>query len=118
VWIDGCAGALGGLVTLAIGPWLAGVYALPIELMRAHTAANFAYAAYSLFLASRRTRPLPALVLLVFANAAWAGLCLRWAFVHAETASVFGLAHLLAEAAFVGGLAVAEWRSRNVLRGV
>ncbi len=55
-------------------------------------------------------------MLLVVANLTWALLCLRWVFVFSQTASPFGLAHLLLEALFVGGLACLEWRWRELLQ--
>jgi hypothetical protein len=76
---------------------------------------NLAYAAYSFSLARRRRRPMPLIAILVMANLVWAGLCFRWAFVFAESASLLGLVHLVGEGLFVGGLALLEWRWRNLL---
>ena len=73
---------------------------------------NLGYATYSLSLAMRARRPPTLIVLLVIANSLWAAACLRWAVVFAPTASPWGLAHLLGESAFVGGLALLEWRWR------
>lgn len=41
--------------------------------------------------------------------------CIGIAVTVAGTATVFGMAHLLGEAVFVGGLAVLEWRWRDRL---
>lgn len=66
-------------------------------------AANLAYGTYSGALAGRALRPRGLLVLLVAANATWAGLCVLAAVALADTASTFGLAHLLGEGLLVGG---------------
>jgi hypothetical protein len=79
--------------------------------------ANLIYASYSCTLACRARRPLRLIKLLVGANLAWAVVCLGVAAVLRGQASVFGLAHLVVEAGFVGGLAVAEWRNRFQLAG-
>ncbi|WP_412069423.1 hypothetical protein [Rubrivirga sp. IMCC43871] len=116
LWIDCAAGALVGAATLGTLGWLSELYLLPREQVLLIGGANLTYAAYSFALAIRPRRPLALLVLLVLANATWAVLCARWAVLYADTASAFGLAHLVAEAVIVGGLAAAEWRCRGVLR--
>ncbi|WP_412061459.1 hypothetical protein [Rubrivirga sp. IMCC45206] len=116
LWIDCTAGAVVGAATLGALAWLSGLYGLPREQVLLIGGANLTYAAFAFALAVRPRRPMPLLVLLVVANATWAVLCARWALRYADTASVFGLAHLWAEAGVVGGLAVAEWRCRNALR--
>lgn len=115
LWIDGGAGAAVGVLVLALMGWLAVFYRLPLELVRFMGVMNLVYGAYSLTLASRRRRPLAAIVFLVLANTTWAVLCVRWAIVHGSTASVFGHLQLLGEALFVGGLAAIEWRVRHQL---
>ena len=116
LWIDSGAGLLAGVVILALSTWLSDLYELPGSLLLAMGTANLAYGTYSGALASRARRPYALLVLLVTANATWAGLC-GFAAVHfVETASGFGLAHLIGEGLFVGGLAAWEWRMRERLR--
>lgn len=78
--------------------------------------ANLAYGTYSGALARRARRPRGLLLVLVFGNATWAVLCGLAAVVLADTASAFGLAHLVGEALFVGGLATLEWRERERLQ--
>ena len=77
--------------------------------------ANLAYGAFSYSLARRASRPRALIVLLVVANASWALLCGLAAAHFAGQASAFGLAHLIGEGLFVGGLAVWEWRERESL---
>ena len=116
LWIDSGAGLTAGLVVLALSRWLSELYQLPRPLLVVMGVANLAYGTYSGTLAGRTRRPLGLLVLLVCANAGWAVLCLLAAVRLADRASAFGLAHLVGEGLFVGGLAALEWRERERLR--
>ena len=115
LWIDSAAGLLAGAGVLALSAWLSDLYALPRPLLVAMAVANLAYGTYSGALARRAHRPYGALRLLVAANATWAVLCGLAAVRFAGTASALGLAHLLGEGLFVGGLAALEWRARRRL---
>lgn len=115
LWIDCVAGAVVGVVVLSASGWLSGMLGLPVELLWITGAANLLYASYSFSLARRSRRSMRSVLFLIGANAAWPLLCVRWMIVHASTITALGVAHLLAEAAFVGGLAVLEWRCRNAL---
>ncbi|QKE65658.1 hypothetical protein HNE05_03815 [Aquipseudomonas campi] len=110
LWVDGLAAASAGVLMLAIGDRLSSWYQLPPALLQLIGLVSLGYATYSLSLAMRARRPRTLIVLLVIANSLWAAACLRWAVVFAPTASPWGLAHLLGESAFVGGLALLEWR--------
>ena len=115
LWVDGFAGAIAGVAVLLASGWLCDLYRLPVSLLVFIGTANLVYGCYSISLASRARRPKILILLLVVANLSWAVLCLRWAFVYAETASFFGLAQFIAEAIFVAGLASLEWRWRGQL---
>lgn len=117
LWVDCTGGAVVGVAMFALAGWLSELYRLPKDFLYLMGTANLLYAAYSFTLAIRPTRPMHRIVILVFANATWAVLCLRWTFVFDESASVFGLIHLVAEGLYVGGLAGLEWRWRELLRG-
>ena len=114
--MDCGAAAVAGTAMLTLSGWLAGLYDLPRALLVGMGLANLAYGAFSFSLARRARRPMPLLVLLVAANAAWAALCGLLAVRYAATASAFGLAHLLGEGLFVGALAALEWSRREQLR--
>ncbi len=111
IWIDWIAGAVVGALTLSLRGWLTDLYALPGNLVLFMGVANLAYAAVSFTLAmlSRGDR-VPLLRVVAVANIAWALLCLTWALVWFGEASVFGTGQLVAEAVFVGGLGILEWR--------
>lgn len=115
LWVDCTAGALAGAAMLVLSGWLTRPYALPHGLLVLMGAVNLLYAAYSLSLAVLARRPKGLVNLLVFANGTWAAVCLGWAVVFAESASPFGLGHLVGEALLVGGLAGLEWRYRDLL---
>jgi hypothetical protein len=115
LWVDCIAGALAGVTVLMFSGWLSSLYALPRELLLLNGAANVLYACYSFSLARRSRRPRALIDLLVFANLAWAVVCLGLVSVFAGSATVFGIGHLVGEAVFVGGLAGLEWRWRDQL---
>jgi hypothetical protein len=100
---------------LSLSAWLSQLYGLPRGLLVAMGVANLGYGAFSFSLARRARRPRSLIVLLVVANATWAGLCGLAAVRFAGPASAFGLAHLVGEGLFVGGLAGLEWRQRTRL---
>ena len=115
LWIDGLGGAVVGVGVLLTSSWLAEWHQLPRDFLVLMGAANLAYAAYSLSLAVRARRSRQGILLLVAANLTWAVLCLRWATVFSATLSLTGFIHLVGEGLFVGGLALLEWRWRDLL---
>ena len=115
LWIDCIAGALAGIAILLLLDWLAALYGMPTDLLVFIGTANVLYASYSLSLAIRRTRTPLLLNTLIVANGIWALVCVGMAVRWAGTATLFGMAHLLAEALFVGRLASLEWKWRGLL---
>lgn len=115
LWIDCSAGLTVGILVLSLSGWLSRLYALPVSLLLGMGLANVAYGAFSYSLARRPVRPRALLVLLVAANASWAVFCAITALIVAPYASPVGLATLLFESLFVGGLAALEWRNREAL---
>lgn len=116
LWVDGLAAAVAGVAILLLRYWLSDWYRLPLDLLTFGGVVNLIYASYSLSLAKRPRRPKNLIVLLAVANFVWAMFCLRWAVVFVGTASLFGIAHFVLEALFVGGLAALEWRFRERLQ--
>ena len=114
LWIDSGAALTVGVLVLSFAPWLSRLYGLPNAVVIGMGVANVAYGIYSFSLARRQTRPRSLLLLLVIGNATWAVLCMIAAAV-ASYATRLGLAQLLLESVFVGGLAALEWRHREVL---
>lgn len=116
LWVDCTAGAVVGMVVLLFVGQLSEWFGLPQRLVFFMGVTNLVYACYSFFLVTRRKRPKTLIRLLIAANLAWSLLLLYWITVFAETARPLGVAYLLLEALFVGGLAVLEWRSEEQLR--
>jgi hypothetical protein len=116
LWVDCGAAFIAGVAVLSVAGWLADLYVLPRGLLVTMGAANLGYGAFSFSLARRARRPPSLIVLLVVANGTWALVCGLAAVSLAGTASVFGLAHLVGEGLFVGGLAALEWSQRERLR--
>lgn len=115
LWIDCIAGALAGISMLLLADWFAVLYGMPRELLVFIGVANVLYASYSFSLAIRRIRTPRVLNALIVANSLWALVCIGLAVQWAGTATLFGMAHLLAEALFVGRLASLEWKWRGLL---
>lgn len=117
LWIDCIAAALAGSAVLLLMPWLPRWYGLPPGLLQAVGVANLLYGSFSFALAVQHRRPRALIQVLVVANAGWAMVCVAMAAHFLGTATLFGLAHLVGEALFVGGLAACEWRWRSLLLG-
>lgn len=115
LWVDCTAGALVGIVVIAFSGWLSQLEGLPREVLLFTGGVNLLYASYSFSLAVRAERPMPLIKLLVFANLAWVPVCLGLAATFFWSATPLGFMHLVGEAIFVGGLALLEWRQRNLL---
>ena len=115
LWIDCTAGAIVGLMVLLFTAQLSTLQALPHTVMLFMGAANVLYASFSFFLATRSKRPMPLIKLLVVANGFWSLVCICLAVAFADTATFFGLGHLIAEAIFVGSVAMQEWKWRALL---
>lgn len=115
LWVDCTAGATVGVVVLAASGWLSRLEGLPQAVLLFTGAVNLLYACYSFSLAVRAERTMAQIKLLVFANLAWAPVCLGLALRFREHGTAFGFAHLIGEAVFVAGLAALEWTQRRRL---
>ncbi|MEL7059302.1 MAG: hypothetical protein AAGN46_04655 [Acidobacteriota bacterium] len=115
LWIDGIGGLAVGLAMLLALPWLPQLFRLPPDLVRFIAIANLVYGVFSTTLARRARRPRAAVLFLIAANVLWGLACLRWAVLFFGTASFLGIAHMIAEGIYVGGLGLLEWRWRHEL---
>jgi hypothetical protein len=118
LWIDCSAGLLVGVLVLTLSPWLSTWYQIPRRLLVVMGIANLIYGAFSFSLARQHVRPRRLLVTLIVANATWSLWCLLAAALLMGRASALGLASLVFEGVFVGGLAWLEWRWRESLVSV
>lgn len=111
---DGAAGLVAGLIFVTLRGPIAVLYGWPSSLVLFVAAANLLYGSSSSVLGWRARRgAMPArrwIDGLVAANLSWALVCLALLTVTAETSRGLGMAQLVAEAAFVAALALAEIR--------
>lgn len=116
LWVD-CIGAiLTGLAMLLLSGWLSTLYGLPVMFVVAHALVHLVYGTYSFSLAVRKRRPMALLLVLIFANAAWAVFCIVFAATLLGNASIYAVLHFIFEGIYVGSLAAIEWRRRELLQ--
>lgn len=115
LWVDCIGAVLAGVTVIALSSWLSRLEGLPQGVLLFTGAMNLLYGSYSLSLAVRAERPMPLIKLLVAANLAWTPVCLGLLAAFSATATPFAFAHLVGEAVYVGGLAVLEWRNRDLI---
>lgn len=115
LWVDCSAGAAVGLFVLLLHGWVAELYGLPLGLTLFIGAANLGYGVFSLSLALQQRRSYLQFKVLVGANLLWAALCLLLVVRFWGQASALGMAHLVLEFLFVGGLGTLEWMFRDRL---
>jgi len=118
LWVDCTAAMVAGTTVVALSGWLSRLHLLPQELLLFIGGVNLLYGFYSFTLARRAVRTIFLIKVLVYANAAWAVVCLALAARFWDQASLWGIAHLVGEAIFVGGLAAMEWNQRYHLATV
>lgn len=108
--MDWISGAVVGVLVLSLRGWLAELYSLPADLLLVMGLANLTYASLSFTLAMlSRGDQVPLLRAVAVANVIWAAICTVLAVVWFEEGSVLGVASLVVEGLFVGGLGVLEW---------
>lgn len=115
LWVDCAGAALAGGMVIAFNEWLSRLEGLPQEVLIFTGSVNLLYASYSFSLAVRTERPMRLIKLLVFANLAWAPVCVGLVVAFAATATPFAFVHFVGEAFYVGVLAAFEWRHRALL---
>lgn len=115
LWVDCIGAVIAGVIAISLHGWLSRLEGLPPGVLLFTGAANLLYGTYSFSLAVRSERPMRRIQLLVVANLAWVPVCLGLLAAHFATATPFAFVHLGGEAVYVGGLAVLEWRNRDLL---
>jgi len=115
LWLDCGAAILVGTGVILFSVALSSWEGLPRGLLLFTGVVNVIYGSYSFSLAIRAQRPENLIKLLVLGNLAWVPVCFGLALAFVESATAFGLLHLIGEGVFVGLLAVLEWRNRKLL---
>ena len=113
--IDYTGGWLAGVVMLALSGWLSWLYALPFWFVIVNAAANLVYGTFSFSISRQARRSVTLIATLAFANIAWGVCCFLTAYFVSGIASIYGLAHLIFEGLYVGGLGWLEWKERHNL---
>ena len=115
LWFDCSGGLIVGGLMFVFAAWAAPLFRLPEPLFHVIASANVAYGCYALFLARRPQRSVAQVAALALANLAWGVACVVGVVLLFDQASIFGLAHMIAEAGVVFALGTAEWRHRHRL---
>jgi hypothetical protein len=115
LWIDCIGAAVVGVAVLLLSGWLSELEGLPRNVILFTGIVNLLYGSFSFSLAIRARRPMRLINALVWANLAWMPVCVGLVVAYWPTITVFGMMHLLGEGAYVGGLALLEWRYRDLL---
>lgn len=113
--IDSLGALSVGVGVLLLSNYLASWFGLPLSYIIFMGIVHIAYGCYSFSLFVRNQRPLRLITLLVIANLVWALSCVLRLALFAQTATPLGIAYLVLEAVYVGGLAYLEWRNRELL---
>ena len=115
LWFDCIGGLLVGILVLMACRLISGLDSLPLWVILSVGIANLVYGSYSLWLATRRPRPILPLKILAIANMAWLGACLTIVAVFWQSISLFGILHKLSEGIYVATLGYLEWKWRNTI---
>ena len=115
LWVDCVGGLAVGLIIVLLNDALSALYGLPRALVLSIGVTNLVYGSYSLALAVRKKRQLHLIRLLVGANLLWSLVCVGIVVAFFDNANPIGLALLLGEGLFVGGLGLLEWQSQSLL---
>ena len=115
LWLDCLGGIVVGIVVLAICQRLSNWEGLPLTIIVALGLVNLSYGTYSLYVTTRRPRPMNLVKILAVANMAWLVVCIAIASTYWNQITGLGLLHLLGEGAYVAGLGYTEWKMREML---
>ncbi|MGJ8725355.1 MAG: hypothetical protein ACSHYB_12425 [Roseibacillus sp.] len=115
LWLD-CLGGLlvGALVLLLLRP-LSSWEGLPISVVASMGLINLCYGGFSLYVTTRKFRPLRLVKTLAVANMSWLVVCGGIAFFFRQEISSLGMLHVVGEGIYVAALGVTEWRWRYQL---
>ncbi len=109
LWVDSIGGLLVGALMLIFHSWLSEFYGLPVWLVVFVGTVNMLYGTYSFTVARMAVRPVWRIVLLAVANFSWTINCMIMALIFMNSATIFGMIHIVGEGLYVGVLAYFEW---------
>lgn len=117
LWLDCLGGLTVGVLVLATCSLLSLWENLPVGVVIAMGLANLLYGSYSLYVTTRKPRPLPLVSGLAVANMSWLLVCIAIAVIYWQRITGLGLLHVLGEGIYVAGLGVVQWQWRQKLSG-
>ena len=115
LWVDCIGGLVVGFVVLVFCQLISSWENLPLATVVLMGAANLAYGVYSLFVTTRKKRPLILVKMLAIANMAWLLVCVVIAVIYWSQISPIGFVHVIGEGIFVAGLGFVEWKMKESL---
>lgn len=115
LWVDCLGGLFVGVVVMFFCRQLSDWEQLPPSVVLLMGAANLGYGGYSLFVTTRKPRPLALVKILAMANMAWLVVCLIIFSMYRNEISAFGTLHVLGEGVYVAALGYAEWMAKDSL---
>ena len=115
LWVDCIGGLVVGFVVLVFCQLISSWENLPLETVVLMGAANLAYGVYSLFVTTRKKRPLILVKMLAIANITWLLVCVVIAVIYWSQISPIGFVHVIGEGIFVASLGFVEWKMKESL---
>ena len=115
LWVDCIGGLVVGFVVLVFCQLISNWENLPLATVVLMGAANLAYGVYSLFVTTRKKRPLILVKMLAIANITWLLVCVAIAAMYWRQISLIGIVHVIGEGIYVAGLGFVEWKMKESL---
>jgi len=115
LWVDCTGAAVVGVAVILLSGWLSELEGVPRNVILFTGVVNLLYGSFSFSLAVRKRRPMRRIKALVWANLAWTPVCVGLVIAFWSSITPFGVTHLLGEGVYVSGLALLEWRHRDLL---
>lgn len=117
LWVDCLGGLVVGVIVLLTYRFLSDWENLPTSIVIAMGVVNLCYGGYSLFVTTRKPRPLWMVQLLAAANMFWLFVCLAITITFWRQINFLGILHVVGEGIYVAALGVVEWKWRRQLSG-
>ena len=112
LWIDCMGGLIVGLLVLLFHPFLGRIEGLPKLTIVSIGIANLAYGSYSLFVTTRKRRPIGLVKMLALANMAWLLTCIGIVVLWFDVITEIGILLVVGEGIYVATLGITEWKWR------
>jgi len=117
LWVDCIGGLVVGVIVIFACRLISRLDSLPLWIIVSFGIANLVYGSCSLFVTTRKPRPMRLIKILAIANMVWLVICIAIVASHWQQVSLFGVFHKLGEGAYVAILGVIEWKWREELSG-